>query len=97
VGAPCAQVHIPSIYPTGSCTWEWESGRFKAYVDGETVASIDLALREVPCLPRVPCVPCRVFLPADHSPQPAMVPPAALCGAVVAWVYCCACVARGAR
>lgn len=47
--APCAitQLHFPSIYPTGGCSWQWEQGRFRAYIDGEATASIDLSLLEL--------------------------------------------------
>ena len=46
---PCAitQLHFPSIYPTGSCPWNWENGRFRVYVDGEANPSIDVALHEI--------------------------------------------------
>lgn len=47
--APCVvtQLHIPSIYPTGSCPWDWENGRLRMYIDGEATASIDVSLLEV--------------------------------------------------
>lgn len=46
---PCVvtQLHFPSIYPTGGGTWDWENGRFRAYIDNETTPSIDVSLLEI--------------------------------------------------
>ena len=48
--APCAitQIHVPSIYPRGSDTWDWQNGRLFIYVDGETTtASVNVTLLEL--------------------------------------------------
>lgn len=47
--APCAitQVHVPSIYPPNPSDWDWQDGRIRFYVDGETTASVDITLLEL--------------------------------------------------
>lgn len=60
---PCTvtQLHFPSIYPGGNCPWNWQNGRFRAYIDYETTPSIDISLLEVALVGRNASV-------SDNSP-----------------------------
>ena len=47
---PCVitMIHVPSIYPTAKGQkWDWKEATFRAYIDNEAKASIELSLREV--------------------------------------------------
>ena len=47
---PCVitLIHIPSVYPTAKGqNWDWKEAIFRAYIDNEAKASIELSLREV--------------------------------------------------
>ena len=47
---PCVVtlVHVPSVYPTAKGQdWDWKEAIFRIYIDNESVASIELTLREV--------------------------------------------------
>jgi hypothetical protein len=47
--APCVitQIHVPSIYAPAGCESDWEHGRLRLYIDGESTPSIDVKLLEI--------------------------------------------------
>ena len=46
---PCviSQIHVPSIYPGSGCSWNWESGVLRVYVDGESTPTVELTLLQL--------------------------------------------------
>ena len=41
-------IHVPSVYPTAKGQdWDWKGAIFRAYIDDDTSASIEVSLREV--------------------------------------------------
>lgn len=64
--APCTitQIHVPSIYPTAGCPWDWENGLLRVYVDG--ALTIQLRLLEIALVGSKGAVGHNA--PADGSP-----------------------------
>ena len=66
--APCTvtQIHVPSIYPSGTDAFNWENGRLRVYVDDAVAPSIDISLLELAHVGAQGAV--NTLPPADGSP-----------------------------
>ena len=69
--APCTinQVHVPSIYPKNTSDWAWQNGVIRFYVDGETVASVQLKLLELSWVSEYASPAHASFKPGQSSAQ----------------------------